>query len=60
METKVELVKETKNGAVSYWVKINEAWSYCYNTLAEAEACYNLVVSKHKENKIETLKSTTI
>ena len=60
METKVELVRETKNGATSYWVKINDEWSYCYLTEAEAEICYNLVISKHSENKVEILKSTTI
>jgi hypothetical protein len=60
METKVELIKETKKEVISYWVSINSEWSYCYLTLAEAEICYNLVISKHKENKIEVLKSTII
>jgi hypothetical protein len=61
MQTKVELVKETRADEVFYWVKIDDKWSYCFIKLQEAEEKYQkILLGLIPEYKTEILKSTTI
>jgi len=55
--TKVELVKEVKTGKVIYWVKVNNSWSFAFETLEAAEAKYEWCLQIDKGDSIEILKT---
>jgi hypothetical protein len=61
METKIELVKETRVDKIIYWIKVDSSWSHVFSTLEEAEEKYNQLMTQERfEPSIEVLKSVVI
>jgi hypothetical protein len=56
-KTKLELVKEVKTGKTTYWVKVDDCWTFPSKTLEEAEAKYEWCLALDEEDSIEILKT---